>query len=516
MGDPTTPRRRRRKLSLVQLVLILAVTAGICAAAVKATERAMDVTQPSTASPWYAPYVDATQTPEYPFESLSDNPSNDVVLGFVVASKSGECTPTWGTYYDLAGAGAALDLDRRIRRLRQRGGDLIVSFGGVANDELARRCDDDGLYDAYSQVIRRYALTTVDFDVEGEALGDDAANERRAGAVKRLQDEARAANGNLAVWLTVPVAPQGMTDQALGVVAGMLRAGVDLAGVNLMTMDYGDSRPADRDMVDATEDALRASERQLDSMYRRAGTPLSQTDLWRKLGMTPMIGQNDTPGDQVTVDDATRLIELSKKLGLGRVSMWSLNRDSSCGAQLDQGIVSGNCSGVEQEPLAFTYVFDQLPGRAADAATARTTSVTMSALPDDPATSPYAIWLEDSVYEQGDKVTWHRGVYEAKWWSENDVPDEPVAHEWDTPWRYLGPVMPGDHPAPVVKLSKGTYPAWNMTRVYVKGQRVEVDGVGYEAQWWTRGERPDPDVKQPWDSAWLQLTPPAHSRLLAR
>src|SRR5262249_8376470 len=140
------------------------------------------------------------------------------------------CTPTWGTYYDLAGAGEALDLDRRIARLRQRGGDLIVSFGGQANDELARHCTDDGLYDAYSQVIRRSALTTVDFDLEGDALGDTAANERRAVAVKRLQDEARASGSNLAVWLTLPVTPQGMTDEALGVIAAMLRGGVDLAG----------------------------------------------------------------------------------------------------------------------------------------------------------------------------------------------------------------------------------------------------------------------------------------------
>jgi chitinase len=515
MGGSTTPRRRRRRLSLVQLVLILAVTAGVGAAGVKATERAMDVTQPSPSAPWYAPYVDASQTPQYPFESLSDNPSNDVVLGFVVASRSGECLPTWGTYYDLEGAGAALDLDRRITRLRQRGGDLIVSFGGMANDELARRCTDDGLHDAYAEVIRRYELSTVDFDVEGAALEDDAANERRARTVKRLQEEARAAKKNLAVWLTLPVSPQGMTDGALGVVASMLAAGVDVAGVNLMTMDYGDSRPADRDMVEATEDALRASERQLDAAYRRAGMPLSQADVWHKLGMTPMVGQNDTPGDVVTVDDAKRLIELSKELGLGRVSMWSLNRDAACGAQLDPGIVSGTCSGVGQERLAFTYVFDTLPGRAADAAAART-AVTSTAVRDDPATSPYPIWLEDKVYEQGDKVTWHRGVYEAKWWSEGDLPDEPVAHEWDTPWRYLGPVMPGDHPAPVVKLRNGTYPAWSVDRVYVKGQRVQVDGIGYEAQWWTRGEHPDPDVKQPWDSPWLVLPSPTRTRLLAR
>src|SRR5262249_35701499 len=154
-----------------------------------------------------------------------------------------------------------------------------------------------------------------------------------------------------------------------------------------------------------------------------------------------------------------RLIDLAKKLGLGRVSMWSLNRDSSCGAQLDPGIVSGSCSGVDQSPLAFTYVFDQLPGRAADAATARPTATSTTG-GGDPATSPYPIGLEDKVYEQGDKVTWHRGVYEAKWWSESNLPDEPVSHEWDTPWRYLGPVMPGDHPAPVIKLPNGTYPDW--------------------------------------------------------
>ena len=89
-------------------------------------------------------------------------------------------------------------------RLRQRGGDLIVSFGGVANDELARRCTDEGLYAAYSEVIKRYKLTAVDFDIEGAALDDDAANDRRARVVKRLQAEARKAHRNLAVWLTAP------------------------------------------------------------------------------------------------------------------------------------------------------------------------------------------------------------------------------------------------------------------------------------------------------------------------
>ena len=96
------------------------------------------------------------------------------------------------------------------------------------------------------------------------------------------------------------------------------------------------------------------------------------------------------------------------------------------------------------------------------------------------------------------------------------MPDAPVEHEWDTPWRYLGPVMPGDHPAPVIKLTPGTYPAWSVDKVYVKGDRVQVGGTGYEAQWWTRAERPDANVEKPWDSPWVPLEPASRSHVLGK
>lgn len=496
--------RRRRRLSILRVVLGLVLVMGLSTAFVASAQRALDVPQSAGPGPWYAPYVDVTVTPQHHFEDLSANPSNDVVLAFVVASRAGDCTPTWGTYYDLDGAGSTLDLDRRIVRLRLRGGDLIVSFGGAANDELARRCDDAGLHEAYTAVIDRYQLTTIDFDIEGAALADAAANHRRARVVSKLQAEATAEGRHLAVWLTLPVAVNGMSSEAVAVIDAMLRGGVDLAGVNLMTMNYGSSRSPDRDMVEATADALNASWRQLDSAYRRAGKQLSSQAIWRKLGMTPMIGQNDEPNDRVTVADAERLFKLAEQLRLGRVSMWSLNRDTTCGAQLDLGIVSNLCSGVQQKALAFTYVFDRLPGRSARAASS-TTVTSATDMRDDPATSPYVIWSDTKVYKAGDKVTWHRNVYEAKWWSHTNVPDEPVVHEWDTPWRYLGPVLPGDRPPPA--LPEGTFPEWFAGQVYVKGERIQIGATAYEAKWWTRGERPDASVGQPWDLPWEELDP---------
>jgi chitinase len=68
-------------------------------------------------------------------------------------------------------------------------------------------------------------------------------------------------------------------------------------------------------------------------------------------------------------------------------------------------------------------------------------------------------------------------------------------------------VLPGDRPPPILKLPAGTYPKWTARLVYVRGERVELNGLGYEAKWWTRGDRPDREVAQPWDSPWEPLPP---------
>jgi len=506
-------RTRNHRLSFLRILAAIAVVGGLSVAAFALVRGVVTgVARAEGPGPWYAPYVDATLTPTYPFESKTSNPSNDVVLGFVVAGRDGNCVPTWGTYYDLDGAGRVLDLDRRIDRLRNRGGDVMISFGGAANDELALHCTETRLRSAYESVVRRYRATTLDFDIEGAAFADADANARRAAAVKALQRSAAARHRRLAVWLTLPVSPTGLSSEGVATIDAMLRARVSLAGVNLLTMDFGSSRAAGVDIVAATDQALLAASRQLDGAYRRAGLLLGPGALWHRLGMTPMIGQNDTPTDRVTVADAQRLLTLARKRHLGRVSIWSLNRDTQCGAQLDSGIVSNLCSGVRQAPLAFTSVFSRLPGRATTVHEEAAPVPLRTQPPDDPAHSPYPIWSDTKVYTAGAKVTWHHNVYQAKWWSRANVPDAPVVHEWDTPWRFLGPVLPGDHPVVAPKLRPGTYPRWRRTTVYVKGDQVEWRGVGYEAKWWNHGEPPDTAGTDEYNSPWEALPPPAASR----
>ena len=52
------------------------------------------------------------------------------------------------------------------------------------------------------------------------------------------------------------------------------------------------------------------------------------------MGATPMIGQNDVPGETFSLSDAHALVSFAHRMHLARVSMWSANRDTQCGAQV--------------------------------------------------------------------------------------------------------------------------------------------------------------------------------------
>ncbi len=463
---------------------------------------------------WFAGYVDVTATPEYAFEAPVSESAEDVVLSFVVADATKACTPTWGGYYDLDSAASQIDLDRRVALLRERGGEPVVSFGGLANDELATSCtDDDQLLEAYRAVVERYDLRTIDLDVEDDDLTDRAAGVRRARALATLQDERRRAGEPLDVWLTLPAATAGLTEDGLAVVRDTLAGGVELAGVNAMTMNYGGSRDAGESMTDATRRTLEAVHDQLGDLLDDAGADVSGDDVWARIGMTPMIGQNDVSTDVVTLDDARELAALGEELGVGRVSMWSLNRDRACGVNYaDTSVVSSACSGVTQDGELFADVLaagatsEPGAGTPTPAATASSSPTPTAEVTDDPKTSPYRIWSPDASYQQGTKVVWHRQVFEAKWWTSGDVPDDPVATADQTPWQLLGPVLPGDKPAPKPTLPAGTYPEWTSDRVFEAGDRVLVDGVPYRAKWWTQADHPQVSETNPDASPWVQLT----------
>jgi len=303
-------------------------------------------------APWFAGYVDVTVPSSYRIDEPPVPEAANAVLSFIVAGGRDACTPTWGDYYSLDQARTRVDLDGRIARVREGGGEIVVSFGGALGDELATACGDAaGLADAYGSVIDRYGLDTIDLDIEGDELEDPAAGARRAAAIAGLQSE-RPAGDPLHVWLTLPAEPSGLTSEAVPEVARMLAAGVELAGVNIMAMNYGDSRPEGMSLLEASMEAAEATHAQLAGLYAKAGMSLDDRAIWSRMGLTPMIGHNDLAGEVTDLATARGLNGFAREHGIARLSMWSLNRDRSCGREVEQP--SDTCSGVDQEEGEFS------------------------------------------------------------------------------------------------------------------------------------------------------------------
>ncbi|MEU9052906.1 cellulose binding domain-containing protein [Streptomyces sp. NPDC048384] len=295
----------------------------------------------TAATAGFAPYIDTSLYPAFDMVASAEATGvKDYNLAFV--TDGGGCTPKWGGVTDLGTDAVAA----QIGDLRAKGGDVRVSFGGAAGSELATTCSSaDALAAAYEKVVSAYKLTKVDFDVEGGALPDKAANTRRAQAIAELQAD----HPDLDVSFTLPVMPEGLTQPGVDLLADAKKNGVQIDTVNIMAMDYG---PAySDDMGTYAEQAATATQAQVKSVLG-----LSDSAAWKTVAVTPMIGVNDVVTEIFKVDDATQLVNFAKSKGLGWLSMWSATRDKQC-AGGEKPAADATCSSILQEKFAFSKAF---------------------------------------------------------------------------------------------------------------------------------------------------------------
>ena len=455
--------------------------------------------------PWFAAYVDVTLMPQFDFEQVEGN----LVLSFVVASDK-DNSPSWGNAYSLDGAETSLDLERRIARVRQNNGDVVISFGGLVNHELALKyTTSKALMPAYESVVARYSVNTIDLDLENEGLTDAAAGKIRAQAIAALQKKRKKASKPLAVWVTLPVSTNGLTSDGVNAVKILLDEGVELAGVNGMTMNFGETRKSELSMGKNAIQALNKLHAQLKKIYQDKKIFLSDKKVWAKIGATPMIGQNDLSNEIFTLADAKLLNQFAQKKGLGRLSIWSANRDrASTKSSVHTNVVSNFYSGVEQEDQAFSKILKVGFDGSLIANTTKeiVSDLTEEDLVDHPETSPYQIWSNDKTYLAETKVVWQHNVYQAKWWTRGEEPNVPLTNSDANPWELLGPVLKGEKPISIPVLKEGTYESWGNGKVYQAGDRVMVGSNGYVAKLWNQDETPEKATIDPNDSPWRPMT----------
>jgi hypothetical protein len=286
----------------------------------------------------FAPYADMGNAnidlPPMP----TDSGIHWYTLAFINAGRG--CTPAWPGMKTLA---KDATIQEHIQAVREHGGEIIVAFGGYNGTELAQACGDAKLLAAaYQQVVSRYHAQAVDFDVEHLALADQASIDRRSEALMKLA----AANPKLRIHLTLPAVPSGLTAESLNVLKSFLSHGVPLAVVNVMAMNYG-SPVAEGGMGANAILAAKAAQVQLKTL----GTDVA-------IGITPMIGVNDSAGETFTLADADAVVAYAlQNPHIALLAFWSAGRDNGDCAGTASPLPS--CSGIAQKAWAFTQIFSR-------------------------------------------------------------------------------------------------------------------------------------------------------------
>ena len=301
---------------------------------------------PPPTTRFFAPYADMSLTADENIVATQQQTGfKAVTLAFLDATNG--CSVGWG------GLGGTLPTDSLpngttilsvVQSLQAAGVQVILSFGGANGQEPALQCTSASQLQAlYQSVIDRYQVSMLDFDIEGGAVSNQASITLRDQALVGL----KAANPGLVISYTLPVLPTGLVSTGVNILNSAKSDGLALDVVNVMAMDYGSGSDNGGAMGTDAIDAAEATEAQLQTAGLTSTT----------IGITPMIGVNDTNTEIFSLDDAQTLLNFASSANyVSRLAMWSLARDN--GGCAGQDYASPSCSGLSQTDFEFTGSFD--------------------------------------------------------------------------------------------------------------------------------------------------------------
>jgi chitinase len=307
-------KRRTRLLGLAAgAALAIPMAAALGTSAASAAPAAVPSIFPS------APYA-YTDTGTNLANYSTASGEKDFTIAFVLAGNG--CQASWnGDNTVSANPGAPDSVEQEINALRGVGGNVSISFGGAAGTYLDQNCTDaSSLAQQYENVIAGTGTSQVDYDIE-QGYGDQAREQRVAQAVAMMQSHQASIGHPVAVTYTLGVSESGLptgSGSQYEVAQYAVNAGVTISAVNIMVMDYG---PSGVEMGNAAESAATGTEKQLETLF-------GVSNAWGRIGLTPDIGPNDSPGETYTLSDANNVESFATQHGIGYMSFWEMGRDN--------------------------------------------------------------------------------------------------------------------------------------------------------------------------------------------
>ncbi|WP_435226998.1 carbohydrate-binding protein [Streptomyces sp. Tue6028] len=332
-------------------------------------------------------------------------------LAFILAPNGGGCSPTWdGT--------AAVSSDTAVQSvvdaIRAKGGDVSVSIGGYGGTKLGQACSDPAsTAAAYQQVITKYGLHAIDFDLEEPEYENTAAIRNEIGAAKILQQN----NPGLYVSVTTAGTADGTGWFGKQMLLEAKSQGFTPNNFSIMPFDGGFNGAASQTSALTNFNAI------LQSTFG-----WDQATAYAHEGFSGMNGRSDT-GEYFSQADFQTVLDYATSHNMDRFTFWSLNRDRQCTPADNGGRTSGTCSSVAQNAWDFAKYSVKFAG-----VTPPTGTPTPTPTPTPPNTACKTAWSSTAVYTAGNEVSYNKHNWKAKWWTQNEAP---AASDWG-PWQDEG------------------------------------------------------------------------------
>ncbi|OPC80059.1 chitinase [Embleya scabrispora] len=335
-------------------------------------------------------------------------------LAFILAPNGGGCTPTWDGTKPVATDTAVAGV---IAAIRAKGGDVSVSIGGYGGTKLGQTCGTpEATAAAYQQVVDKYGLKALDFDLEEPEYENSAAIHNEIGAAKILQQK------NPGIYISVTTA--GTADGTGWFGKQMLNEakaqGFTPDNFSIMPFDGGFNGAAAQTSALTNFNSILRSTFGWDAATAYAHEGISQ-----------MNGRSDT-GEYFYQADFQTVYDYAISHHMARFTNWSVNRDRQCTPPDNGGRTSGVCSSVAQAPWDFT----KFSVRFAGATPPTTPPTTAPPTTTPPGNCTIAAWDRTAVYQSGNSVSYKGHSWKAKWWTQGEEPG--TTGQWGV-WQDLGP-----------------------------------------------------------------------------
>jgi chitinase len=449
---------KRRPLITVAAASVALLGAGVVVA--------LQADAATLSSNWYAsaPYLmPFDNSPPNPVDVMNATGQKAFQLAFILAPTGGGCSPTWdGT----RAVSSDTDAAAMIGNIRANGGDVSVSIGGYGGTKLGQTCGSpEATAAAYQQVITKYSLKAIDFDLEEPEYENTAAVHNEIGAAKILQQN----NAGLYVSVTTAGTAAGTGWFGTQMLNEAKTSGFTPANFSIMPFDGGFNGGSSQTA------ALEAFHGILMSTFG-----WDSATAYGHEGISQMNGRSDA-GEYFYQADFQTTLDYATSHKLARYTNWSVNRDRQC-PDPNQSTTSGVCSSVPQSAWEFTKYSARFAGATPPTSPPTTTPTTApTTTPPGGGSCTAAAWSSTAVYVGGNQVSYNSHTWQAKWWTQGETPGAADV------WADQGACGGGGTTTPPT----GSCPAaWSSTAVYVGGNTVSYNAHKYTAKWWTQGETP--------------------------